>query len=155
MSPSSSVPKFTKSTKITSFFSKRRGPKKRKNKGKGGRPKKFHVQGNIITVSLKTNVITLSPSLSATSPPEGFLSASSASWDSSTSQESDEGGASKKTVQHNHSLPKDQQHHFITFFIYNISPQRFFFCIFPILGSATMLQTINQKETDTHPVEHT
>ena len=65
------------------------------------------------------------------------------------------GGASKKTVQQSHSLPKDQQQHSITFFICNMSPRRFFICIFPILGSATMLQTIIQKKTDTHPVEHT
>ena len=75
MSSSSSLPKL-KSTKITSFFRKKseRG-RKRKNKGKVGRPKKVHVkeaniisdskesQGNIITVSLKTSTIFLSPSL--------------------------------------------------------------------------------------------
>ena len=91
MSPSS---KFTKSTKITSFFPKKRGPKKRKNKGKGGRPKKVHVQQgniitvpskesqqNIITVSLKTSTISLTPALLETS--------STSSCESSSSEDSD------------------------------------------------------------------
>ena len=90
MSSSSSLPKFTKSTKITSFFTKKseRG-RKRKNKGKVGRPKKDHVkeaniisdskesQGNIITVSLKTSTIFLSPSLLVSS------------WESSSSDSDD------------------------------------------------------------------
>ena len=89
MFPSSAAPrKETKTPKITSFFSIKKGrPKKQKKKNQGGRPKKdkldtVRVAGpNIVIVSLKSNTI-----LSATTSPPTSPQTS----ESSSSKETDE-----------------------------------------------------------------